>query len=236
MARPRLKKLAQLRRQAARSGNQKRFSNLTNRIRDKRGLPPLSDARKNKMFKRLGGPDNTTFNRPGMPGAGGKRRPLPGGGRIMKGPKQGGLQEMQAPVRMQPGRLRKPGQPDNTTFNRQVGSGGGLQKIGAGGIQGPILGVTSSQGGPIPDQRRPINQGRPIQNQGGPTPKPIQGRPRQQGPNNMPGMGRPVLFKDGGEVESMPMGERPYKEEKGKKNSMRGVGKAIQGTKFKGVF
>ena len=88
MANPGLKKLAQLRREAARSGNQKRFSNLTNRIRDKRGLSPLSDARKNQMFKRLGGPDNTTFNRPGMPGAGGVRQPLPGGGRIMTGPQQ----------------------------------------------------------------------------------------------------------------------------------------------------
>jgi len=211
MARPRLKKLAQLRRQAARSGNQKRFSNLTNRIREKRGLGPLSNARKNKMFKRLGGPDNTTFNRPGMPGAGGKRRPLPGGGRIMKGPQQQG-------PRVMPENLGLIGNPIRP---RQ---------------QGPnnIPGVTPNQGGPIP------NQGRPFM----PTMSPQTGstmRPQKTMEQTYtPGSGRqlqgPLAFKDGGEVESMPMGERPYKEEKGKKNSMRGVGKAIQGTKFKGVL
>jgi hypothetical protein len=212
MANPRLKKLRQLRRQAAESGNEKRFSNLTNRIRDKRGLSPLSDDRKNKIFKRLGGPDNTTFN----------RQPLPGGGRIMKRPQQGGLQEMQAPARIQPGRLRKPGQPDNTTFNRQPLPGGGrimkrpqqmqgskeIEYTGSQQMQGPGTGILTG----LPS----------VPQVGGQTD--FQGRPR------------PVPYKDGGEVESMPMGERPYKEEKGKKNSMRGVGKAIQGTKFKGVF
>ena len=162
MATPRLKKLRQLRRQAAESGNEKRFSNLTNRIRDKRGLSPLSDDRKNKMFKRLGGPDNTTFN----------RQPLPGGGRIMTGP-----QQIQGPNAGQPAGLSS------------VPGRAGLSSV-------PQVGGQTD----------------------------FQGRPR------------PVPYKDGGEVESMPMGERPYKEEKGKKNSMRGVGKAIQGTKFKGVF
>ena len=173
MANPRLQKLRQLRRQAAGSGNEKRFSNLTNKIRETRGASPLSDAQKAKMFQnqsaKFGGqPDNTTFNRPGMPGMGRPvmepvRQPLPGGGRIMTGPQQ---------------------------------------------IQGP-------------------NAGQPAG---------LSGVPQVGGQTDFQGRPRPVPYKDGGEVESMPMGERPYKEEKGKKNSMRGVGKAIQGTKFKGVF
>jgi len=223
MANPRLKKLAQLRRQAARSGDEKRFSNLTNRIRDKRGLSPLSDDRKNKMFKRLGGPDNTTFNRPGMPGAGGKRQPLPGGGKTIMGPEQGGLQEMQAPVRMQPGRLRQPSQPDNTTFNRP----------GMPGMGRPVMEPVRQ---PLPGGGRIMTGPQQIQGPNAGQPAGLSGVPQVGGQTDFQGRPRPVPYKDGGEVESMPMGERPYKEEKGKKNSMRGVGKAIQGTKFKGVF
>lgn len=182
MADPALQRLIKQRRQAAGAGNEKRFSNLTNQIREMRGASPLSDAQKARMFQRQSakfGPDNTTF----------QGRPRPGLGQLSGSSSLGQL------------------------------SGSRLQDMQQ---------YLSKGTGFVPDQGRPA-----------PAVMPGGGRTFGGPMNNMapdPRTSRAVLFKDGGEVESMSMGERPYKEEKGKKNIMRGVGKAVQGTKFKGVF
>lgn len=141
---PALQKLLAQRRQAVGAGNEKRFSNLTNKIREARGASPLSDAQKAKMFQnksaKFGGqPDNTTFN----------RRPLPGGGKIMTGP-----QQIQGPNAGQlaglsgiPEVMPNQGGPTPKPYQGRPLPGGGRIMFGPQQIQGPNVGQPAGLSG-----------------------------------------------------------------------------------------